>query len=147
MTPAALAQYFVDVIEAEAIPEAWAELDVDPLVDPLVAFFVSIKYFSPLRPFHASSSPSSVTHPEWNEASDRVLRWLREGLAPAAVDRKLRRMQKWPWGAVVVGLPALGEELKPRYELSEAQPETELGRERIPGGIVITCEILMRGLY
>jgi hypothetical protein len=137
----------VTVIETETIPEARAELEVNLHRDPLVVFFVSVKYSSPLRPFHAGSGPGSLNgqHREWEEAFETVMAWLRAGSAPAAAGRKLRRMQRWEWGAITTDLSSLERELESRYELSEAEPETELGWDRIPGGIVVTCEVLMRG--
>ena len=122
-TPASTASYFVSVIENESIFEAWAELDVDPLVDPLVVYFVSLRA---------------------DDAKEAVINWLRDGLTPAAAQRKLRRMQKREWGTIVTDTSALAEELASRYELSDGEPETELGWARIQGGVVITCQVILR---
>ena len=138
-TPASIASHLVSVIENESIFEAWAELDVDPLVDPLVVFFVS---FATLGPVRSAGFPSP---PDLKGAVETVIKWLRDGVTPAAAQRKLRRMQKWEWGAIVTDTAALAEELASRYELSEATPETQLDWARIQGGIVITCGVMPRG--
>jgi hypothetical protein len=141
-TPASLAKHLIAAIESEAIPEAWAEFNEDPLQNPLVVFFVSVSYRDPGRPFGASPSP---THTDEADVFDAVMAWLREGIPPATVARKMRRRQKWAWGAIALDLPSLAEELESRYALSHAKPETNLGWARIPGGIVVTCEVILRG--
>ncbi|HSI32076.1 MAG TPA: hypothetical protein VK986_00675 [Tepidisphaeraceae bacterium] len=140
-SPAALAAHLVAAIEAETIPEAWADLGVDPLAEPLVVFFVRIAHHSPYRPLDFAR-PSAT---DAGEASETVLAELRAGRPAAAVARRLGRMQDWPWGAIAADLASLAADLASRYALSPARPETELGWGRIPGGIVITCAVVLRG--
>ena len=148
-TPASKAADLVYAIESETVPEGWAELGIDPLVDPLVVFFVSHGYSSPIRPFGADVAASrasrNVMHREWWDAQETVIGWLRSGDEPTAVARKLRRMQKWAWGAIALDAASLAAELASRYELSEAEPETDLRCERIPGGLLVSCSVLIRG--
>ncbi|HYE21857.1 MAG TPA: hypothetical protein VEA69_25685 [Tepidisphaeraceae bacterium] len=140
-SPAALAAHLVAAVEAETIPEAWADLGVDPLAEPLVVFFVSIAHHSPYRPFDfGRSSPADAL-----EAVETVLAELRAGRSVVAVARRLGRMQVWPWAAIATDLASLAGQLEPRYALSPARPETELGWTRIPGGIVIACAVMLRG--
>ena len=147
-TPASKAAHLVDRIERECLPEAWAELDIDPSADPLVVYFVSVMYHSPARPFaevRTGVRALALATREWGEAKDTVMAALRRGDEPAAVARQLRRLQRWEWGAIALDADALAAELARRYALSAAAPETEVGRHRIPGGLVITCEVLLRG--
>ena len=144
-TPESKATDFADFLEGQGISEAWADLGIDPLASPLVVFFVTVSYHSPYRPFDYGGLPPTLVHREWQEALESVLGWLRSSVEPPAVQKKLKKLQKWEWGAIVTDLPSLIEELSSRYALSEAEPETDWDSEAIPGGIVISCQALLRG--
>ena len=70
---------------------------------------------------------------------------MRRGDDPEAVARRLRRTQRWEWGAIALDTNALTTELISRYELSTGEPETEIDWDRIPSGLLMTCEVLLRG--
>lgn len=146
-TPASKAADLVDLIEREVLAEAWAELDVDPSADSLIVYFVSVKDLSPSRPFGDAAGGTgarALRTREWVEAVEQVTDALRRGDPPKSVATRLRRMQRWEWGAIALNSETLEAELMSRYELSEAEPETELDWTRIPGGILIKCQVLLR---
>jgi hypothetical protein len=145
-TPLSKAIRHIEHIEEYCVPEAQLELAINPLHDPAdVVFFVSIMGFSPYEAFGPQLKSHSSALAESEEASETVLSWLRSGDDPVVVQKKLRRMQRWEWGAIAVDVPSLSEELQSRYALGAS--ETDFYWERIPTGIVIHLRILPRGSF
>jgi hypothetical protein len=142
-TPSSKAESHLEHIGAYCLPEAQSELGIDPLHGPFrVVYFISVIGYSPYRPFSPPTEGTSMSSAESEDANQTVLSWLRSGTDPSVVERKLRRMQCWRWGAIAVDDESLVAELQSRYELGDS--ETDFGWEAIPGGVVITCRILPR---
>ena len=142
-TPLSKTVRHLEHIEEYCIPEAQLALGIDPPHDPSdVVYFVSVVGFSPYRPFEPQLQGGSSPPGESEEAGETVLSWLRGGTDPAAARKKLRKMQRWEWGAIALDLPSLGEELRSRYELGDG--ETEFDWSATPSGVVIHCRIIPR---